>query len=42
MKLFNQQQPALFAAVEGIYGREQARTLDQPWLVVLVHVKDKH
>jgi hypothetical protein len=28
--LFNQQQSALSVAVEGIYGVEQALTLDQP------------
>ena len=40
--LFNQQQPALPVAVEGIYGVEQSLTLDQPWLVVLIDVKDEH
>ena len=42
MKLFDQQQPTLLVAVEGIYGGEQAHTLDQPWLVVLIDVKDEH
>ncbi len=42
MKLFDQQQPALLVAVEGIYGGEQAHTRDQPWLVVLIDVKDEH
>jgi hypothetical protein len=40
--LFDQQQPALLVAVEGIYGSEQARALDQPWLVVRIDVKDEH
>jgi hypothetical protein len=40
--LFDQQQPALFVAVEGVYGGEQARSLDQPWLVVRIDVKHEH
>ena len=40
--LFDQQQPALLVAVGGIYGGEQAPTLDQPWLVVRIDVKDEH
>ena len=40
--LFNQQQPALPVAVEGIYSVEQALPLDQPRLVVLIHVEYEH
>jgi hypothetical protein len=40
--LFDQQQPALLVAVGGIYGGEQAPTLDQPWPVVRIDVKDEH
>jgi hypothetical protein len=40
--LFNQQQSALSVAVEGIYGVEQALTLDQPRLVVLIDVEHEH
>jgi|GEM_PF-4546456 len=40
--LFNQQQSALSVAVEGIYGVEQALTLDQPRLVVLTDVEHEH
>ena len=40
--LFDQQQPALLVAVEGIYGGEQASTLDQPWLEVRIDVEDEH
>jgi hypothetical protein len=40
--LFDQQKPAFLVAIEGIYGGEQARTLDQPWLVVRIDVKDEY
>jgi hypothetical protein len=40
--LFNQQQSALSVPVEGIYGVEQALTLDQPRLVVLIDVEHEH
>ena len=40
--LFNQQQPTLPIAAEGIYSVEQALRRDQPWLVVRVDVKDEH
>ena len=39
--LLDQQQPSLVVAVEAVYGREQARTLDQPWLEVSIDVKDE-
>jgi hypothetical protein len=42
MKLFDQQQTTLVVAVEGIYSGKQARTLDQPWLVLWINVKDEH
>jgi hypothetical protein len=40
--LFNEQQPALFLAIEGIHGGEQAGPLDQPWFVIRIDVKNKH
>ena len=42
VNLFDQQQPALLVAVEGIDGREQTRALDEPWLIVCTDVKDEH
>jgi hypothetical protein len=38
--LLYQQQPALLVAVERIYGGEQTRPLDQPWLIVRIDVED--
>jgi hypothetical protein len=40
--LFDQQQPPLPVTVEGVYGSEQARTLDQPWLKICVDVKNEY